>query len=535
MSLAFLDYFENEMNYLMEEGKIFKQKYPNMSNLDFSNTSCDPDIKRLIESIAFLNAKLNQRIEKKNPELNQEILNNIYPYFNRPIPSFCIFHIPEPSKALTINNNTKISLQSKNKEQYTFLTTHKIHISSYKILNIKKSNADLLPKDIAKFTENTIEITLEKIFNQTEKEMILYINNIDEFPNNLYEALFTFHPTNNTPVFENEKQIGEIVPMEDFDILPKNMNENTTYKPVIEFNSFKQKFLFFKIIFFKYPIEKIYIPIKQNKKFSIKNNSFLLNCFIGVNLIEKISEPIFLDNTKHTYPIKFAKNYDIYEIQHINSLEFPERKYINYFSLDYNNRKDNDLLWITKKEITTYVKNNLYLLNNTFENQTLYVKALCAQKSAHEEIMDYEVWNIGQLNIKCINIKKPTKYNDNLNKEEAQRTLISHLFLNYFGLENDDILIKLKELFNLYNNENNIQYYFSLIKNISIKTQMIPFKGNMIPKMYIIMKVKDDPNIFLFSQIVAKLLRNNLNMNNKADLTLIKDETNEVWKQCNLI
>lgn len=533
---SFLEYYENEMNYLIDSGKDLKKLYPSLSTLDFSNESNDPDVKKLIEGTAFLNANLQKRIDEKNIELSQEILNSIYPYFNRPTPSISVFQIQSPHNVFVLPKYSNITSKYTYDNQYfTFLTTHSIKTSSFQIDDIKKIHSSSLPRYISKDTNTAIEISLSKIFDSPEKEMIFYINKMENASTLLYEALFTFYKDRNTPVFEDNDLIGEIEFFDDFSILPSLKNDNTSYNPAIEFNLFKEKFFFFKVKFFKEPKKHIHLPIKDNKNLNLSPNSFLLNCVIGVNLFEKTSDPIQITHQKHRYKLIFKPNTDLYAIYNVQNASDPDQKFINYFSLDFGSKQTNDVLWYYKKDNNITSSTFLYFIDETFAQKTIFAKYLCLQTNANELLSNNEEWKISNYNLKCINLKKPTKYHSNANHQDSQRTLISLLNLNYFGLDNNETLKYLKSIFDIYSNYNSSYHYLNYIHDIKFDTKMIPVNGAMTPKIFVTMRVSSDPKAFFLSRIISKLIFSIIAMNKKLNITLIKNETEEIWKEWNIL
>lgn len=529
---SFLEYFENEINYLVESGKELKKIYPMMSNLDFSNESNDPDMKRLIEGTAFLNANLQKRIDEKNIELSQEILNSLYPYFNRPTPSISVFQIHEYKRMLTLPKYSKINSKiNYDGSPYTFLTSHEITTSSFQISDIKKISSDVLPKKIAKLTDTAIEISLNSIFNVQEDEIILYINQMESAATKLYEALFTFYPQKNTPVFENEEKIGEIEFMDDFSILPTLRNENQVYQSVIDFNLFKEKFFFVKIKLSKSPQNSLHIPIKNNNALIINKNTFLLNCVVGVNIFEKTSEPLFINQKQIRYPLYLKPNTDIYSIYKIQNLAQPSQNFINYFSLDISKKKENDITWYYKKDTNINSTTFLYFFDESFEPKTIYVKYLCIQTNANDLISEGDQWSVENYNLKCINIKKPTKYFSNSNYNDSQRKLIESLNLNYYGLNEEESLERIKALFDIYSNYNSPLHYLNPIKNIEFHTQMAPYNGTMIPKITAKITFEPDSKSFIMCRVISKLLLNTIAINKKLTIELINNDTNETWKE----
>lgn len=60
----FLNYYHDELLSLREKGGIFAKKHPNIAEkLDIKNgESSDPQTERIIESVAFMAAKLHQKL-----------------------------------------------------------------------------------------------------------------------------------------------------------------------------------------------------------------------------------------------------------------------------------------------------------------------------------------------------------------------------------------------------------------------------------------------------------------------------------------
>ncbi|HEY0784490.1 MAG TPA: type VI secretion system baseplate subunit TssF [Acidobacteriaceae bacterium] len=97
-----LDYYERELAHLREMGGDFGRKYPRVaSRLLLESDRCeDPHVERLIESFAFLAARLHLRLDDDLPELTSSLLELIYPHYLRPVPAMTIVQCqPEPGAA----------------------------------------------------------------------------------------------------------------------------------------------------------------------------------------------------------------------------------------------------------------------------------------------------------------------------------------------------------------------------------------------------------------------------------------------------
>lgn len=88
----FLPYYHRELSYLRKAGKVFAEHHPKIARrLDLSDgESPDPHVERLLESFAFLTARLSQEIDDRLPQLASALLSVLYPHLTAPIPSVAI-------------------------------------------------------------------------------------------------------------------------------------------------------------------------------------------------------------------------------------------------------------------------------------------------------------------------------------------------------------------------------------------------------------------------------------------------------------
>src|SRR5262245_20215600 len=88
----FLRYFLEELSYLREMGQQFARSYPKVaSRLDLQPGECpDPHVERLIESFAFLTARIQNDLDNDFPEIAAELLDVLYPHYLAPVPSMAV-------------------------------------------------------------------------------------------------------------------------------------------------------------------------------------------------------------------------------------------------------------------------------------------------------------------------------------------------------------------------------------------------------------------------------------------------------------
>lgn len=95
MNEKLLQYYQKELSYLRNEGLFFAQENPKIaSRLGMNSIDVpDPYIERLLEGIAFLNARTNLKIDASYPNFVTNILEVVYPQLLNPTPSSAIVNL----------------------------------------------------------------------------------------------------------------------------------------------------------------------------------------------------------------------------------------------------------------------------------------------------------------------------------------------------------------------------------------------------------------------------------------------------------
>jgi len=101
-----LYHYSQELTYLRYLGAEFAAKYPKVAGrLLLEAGKCeDPHVERLLEGFAFLAARIHTKIDDEFPEVIESLLDVLYPYYLRPIPSASVvqFHLdPAQGKLMT--------------------------------------------------------------------------------------------------------------------------------------------------------------------------------------------------------------------------------------------------------------------------------------------------------------------------------------------------------------------------------------------------------------------------------------------------
>jgi len=98
--MSFNDYFQDELDYLIELGGEFVKENAKLEPF-LSPTDPDPDVKRLMEGFAFLTGRLRQKLDDEFPELTHSLMRVLWPHYLRPVPCMSILEFSPTSGALT--------------------------------------------------------------------------------------------------------------------------------------------------------------------------------------------------------------------------------------------------------------------------------------------------------------------------------------------------------------------------------------------------------------------------------------------------
>ena len=120
---AFLERYRSELAWLRRMGAEYARAYPRIAKrLELSQEPgqgiCpDPHVERLIESFAFLTARVQMNLEAELPEVTTGLLGTLYPHFTQPIPSMAIAQFqPDP--------RTMAQLEERLRPRHTKLFAH---------------------------------------------------------------------------------------------------------------------------------------------------------------------------------------------------------------------------------------------------------------------------------------------------------------------------------------------------------------------------------------------------------------------------
>ncbi len=574
----FLSYYNNELAFLRAAGGEFAKANPKIARQLRLNEqgSEDPHVARIIESFAFLTARIQRRINDDLPEIADTILNLLYPHYQLPIPALSIIQLQanaEATEGYLIPESTQIENHLSYGTICQFSTCYDtliypIEITRIELVENESTTSPFLPQ-----TQNALIINVRclkpdvSFCTLNPKRIRFFINAATPYSFQFYELLFKeklggfIIEEGKNPIPFNADAISPVGFDENEGLFPYPEQSMLNYRLLTEFFIFPEKFLFFDLIlnddFYKTHAigREITCVICFKKKTPalrsiITKNSLLLHCTPLINLFDKVGEPILVDQTQSNYPIiPDARRLTEIEIYKIQSILLSDRSGTPYHCsplYGFKEQNNQSVYWHSER------KNRNLDASSTepYRQEDVFVSFI----DNHNHINNVA---IAQPQLLCTNHQLPSKLPHGGNHPKLQFIkdnikgdirvllpftpayhlslshgmrwqLISLLMLNTFSFVNNTNATKfVREILQLYNfsrsEENTL--FINTIESVvtkSIVTRGDAHYGNAILNgtEVIITFLKEHASLFLFTSVFEKFITAYCSINSFTQLTV---------------
>ncbi|MDR1390842.1 MAG: type VI secretion system baseplate subunit TssF [Holosporales bacterium] len=518
----FLDYYHDELFFLRQKGGEFAKNHPEIAGkLDIKNgESTDPQTERIIESVAFMSAKLNQKIDDNAQDIAFHLLSALYPNLINTFPSCGIIKF-EPdgpisaSSIVQIKRGTNLFIKSKNDAEYQFKTLYPLNIYPISIskINLSKTFSKLGGSDGRCIEINVLtnSVPLEQI---CPNDLLFHISSeIIENALLIYEAIFS---NANRKVFL--KIDKEYIDVDRENIIQCGFDNEDSICPIPKYSTnsfqlfqemlhFKKKFMFFRILGVGDLIVKsrkknisefsIIIDVSTSDEQLIqviKDDSLALNTTPVVNLFPITSDPFRFDATKTKYLLladqskrKSIEIHSISEMYIINDQTREDALIQPYFSLAINSDTNvmHDLYWLYSKKPSQYEnfdKSDIYISfvdtkmnpKNVYAD-VVYAKTLCTNRFELRDIDTFSKIYVDSVETAGYSAKLISKISQPISFLENSTSLwnlISQLAATHISLStSQNILGILKQLAEIFSSGTQLKVdeLFGGMESISTK------------------------------------------------------------------
>lgn len=450
----FLRYYFSELSYLREAGASFAKDHPRIAaRLEMPHgETADPHVERLIESFAFLTARLQRQMHGEFPEITSTLLGALQPQLIQPVPPMSIAHfdVGAAVKSLTegfpIRRHTPLFAQLASGLTCRFRTCY-----DTMLWPVTVTHAAIEPPGFAGLGINKsllrIRLTAREDLLKSAgflPRLRFYLNGPPELTGVLYEMLFAntsdvllVDESSPLPVSLGKDALKPVGFAPDEDVLPAAPNALTGYRLLQEYFSFKQKFLFFDVESLarrncvgdasgnSSTLDLLFVLRECPKQVpAISPRNFKLGCTPIINLFSKTSEPIRLDHYQLQYRLvadyRREATTEIHSILGVSASANPaerSRSYEPFYSFRYAGEKTApQAFWHARRVLADRNDirgTDLYLsfVDRRFQpaqpaDQTVFAHTLCTNRWLASQLPDRVLLHIEEstpvLQINCL-------------------------------------------------------------------------------------------------------------------------------------
>lgn len=508
-----LEYYERELTYLRQMGAEFSEKYPKVaSRLLLDPNRCeDPHVERLIESFAYLAARVHLKIDDEFPEITEALLSVLYPHYIRPIPSSTIvqFHLdPEQGKlstGLPIPRDSMLYSQPVDGYPCKFKTCFDTTLWPLKIAAAQWVTPDRLrpavkSQDAVAALRLELECFPDVTFEKLELSSLrFYLSGESSLAHTLYELLcnnctqillrdrapntrkhpISFPGTHLQPAGFSDSEA----------LLPYPRRSFSGYRLLQEYFHFPEKFFFVELKGLENlrtsgfgPRVEVVLLIsrferserQQTLELNVSEDTLRLGCSPAVNLFPHTAEPIRLDQTHTEYlitpDVRRRRAMEIFSIEEVISPD-PETHEVLKFEPFYRFRHTTSRhrerpkgFWHSRRQASTRRDDEGTDVYISFldlsgrplhpETDTATIHCTCSNRDLPHRLPmgnergDFELEGITSIK-RIVALRKPSASVRPPTGKGMLWRLISHLSLNYLSIVEEG-KESLQEILRLY-------------------------------------------------------------------------------------
>jgi type VI secretion system protein ImpG len=341
MNKDILTYYHEELDYVRVAGAEFASLHPKIAgNLQMDQHGVeDPMVARLVESFAFMNAKLSKQLEDGYEHFANNLLNVLYPHINLPMPSVATIQIAPTDKLEQVTKVMKgtavesVAEIDGAKVNCKFHTCYNMDVLPLQIMSAEygqRNNSPLskyLPAKSKSFIQMSIVKTSDKFSfaAQDINTLRIYINSNKQYASTIYAAIFhkvqsivIYDAKNKSSTTLSTAQLQKVGFAVDENLIPYPANSFAGFRILTEYNSYADKFMYFDItgcaeilksidgdalqLFLCFADHLTEIPA------AITKTTFQLNCTPIINLFNTTSEAVRVDHLASSYLLSMDKS-----------------------------------------------------------------------------------------------------------------------------------------------------------------------------------------------------------------------------------
>jgi type VI secretion system protein ImpG len=376
-------YYERELSLIRRSGNQYKKKHTEASNAMHLNEKRyeDPNITRLLESVALLSAKNAMQLDQQLPHISNALCSVLYPSFNQLLPSAVSIKLDADTESfvdeMKLSRGLPLKVTNETGEVSEFKLCNDTLFSPINLVSTSARYAPF-PFDLPFKHDANAVIQLRIKANNTEaniseitpEKLNLYLHGFGQGSSGLISLLLsklsfiTVSDTSFKQIIKLDK--NKLKPRcidDDFVVLDKKGSEFSTYQMMLEHFNYMEKKKFFHVIGLKESCKNI----KGNEltlSFFVKDipseyiglfdtSVFQLNMTLALNQFSNRAEPIHYNHKELSIPLNADassqnSNIEVITVEQVDEVR-PDGEYRlqPVFSKRYFDA-NNGLLWFSE-------------------------------------------------------------------------------------------------------------------------------------------------------------------------------------------
>jgi len=372
-----LPYYDRELAFVRRLGAQFADLHPKIAGRLRLGAEVveDPHVGRLIESFAYLNARIRHKIEDDFPEITDALLNVLYPHYINPIPSMAIVHfgLDRTQAGLvggySIPRHTALETEPVDGEPCRFRTCYPVQLwpieTDIATLQAVPFEAPLSPRSadaVAVLRIRLKSLSSEVKFGQFKADSFrFFLKGLPQHVLPLYELIFNnclgvavaSSPSEKAPAILPPSCLKPVGFAPDEGMLPYPDRSFLGYRLLSEYFAFPDKFQFVDVTGITPEMVsaaddalEIFLYLDQSRatlEQNISADTFQLGCTPIVNLFRQRAEPIPLTQTATEYRVvpdaRRPQATEVYSVDDVTATtaDGGELDYVPFYSFKHGN------------------------------------------------------------------------------------------------------------------------------------------------------------------------------------------------------
>ena len=504
MTDALLPYYNDELDYLRHMAGEFAARHPKTaSHLRLSADAIDdPHVARLMEGVAFLNARVARKLDDDFPELVNTLLDVLYPYYLAPIPSMGTVQF-QPKAEVTVPQHvmvgTELDAEPVKGETCRFRTCYPVTVWPVALVEASLRGRPLVGpvNPHAYGAAATLHLKLrctapDMTFGALQPDHLrFFLRGQPSLTYGLQELILNHTvsvalaegPSDPDPVFLPPSAIRPVGFEAQEGLLPHADQAQPAYRLLTEYFAFPEKFLYFDVdlaakvlrsagrdlSIFLY-LDKGAVALER----AVTQDAFALGCTPIINLFRQRAEPILVSNARFEHRvIPDARRQEALEVHSILSVSVSDtagtlRDILPFYAQTRSAEPGGPARWAAGRrgapgrEVETEMFLSFSHVDPDFSSDDLVasVETLCLNGNlpaklpyggGHPLLTPVEgAGSIGE--VVCVS---PLTHALRLPEDDSRHwRLMSHLILNHLSLVGPGGLEALQEILRLYDFRN---------------------------------------------------------------------------------